>query len=326
MFADGDTPVFLTRLGLTSDTDKQAVRRAYSHELKQIDQETDAASFQALREAYDAALAWLDRGPVGNVNNATVPDLRPRQAAVRFRSAPPSSIQLQQNPEDAAQLAAAVFANFEDVCGRLSTSLHAQEEFYWEAALERHRTDSRLINLEARTMFESLLARRLAAGWAPGNKTLLVAAAKLFGWMADRRALRLLGHSGFLVNQALEEYLMYAAQPADEILVQGEILQRLSDQETPDDLQLSIDMPFLELMLLRFPTWLPMVVDERTINVWRRIHLANFGMEIGVEKDRHAKLIERYRQPALSLREICLTLLLMVAAFVALLLIRTPTS
>lgn len=50
--------VALRRLGLARDVDERTVRRAYARELKLIDQDSDAAGFQTLREAYDAALDY----------------------------------------------------------------------------------------------------------------------------------------------------------------------------------------------------------------------------------------------------------------------------
>lgn len=56
-------PPFLERLGLGLEAEARDVRRAYARELRRIDQETDPRGFQALREAYEAALQWVERPP-----------------------------------------------------------------------------------------------------------------------------------------------------------------------------------------------------------------------------------------------------------------------
>lgn len=53
---------FFERLGLELSADPRAVRRAYARELKRIDQEKDLEAFQALREAYEGALRWIEDG------------------------------------------------------------------------------------------------------------------------------------------------------------------------------------------------------------------------------------------------------------------------
>lgn len=58
-------PWHLETLGLPPHADAVAVRRAYAAQLRLIDQASDRAGFQRLRDAYQAALAWCEDHPQG---------------------------------------------------------------------------------------------------------------------------------------------------------------------------------------------------------------------------------------------------------------------
>ena len=293
MFVDGDTLVFLTRLGLTPETDKQTVRRAYARELKQIDPETDAASFQALREAYDAALAWLDRRPVPSNARRTSPDFGLPLTPILLKSTQAATLSTEKTlprevTEDPLSLARAVYDEFTVACPELMSGPQSKEKETWMAALERCRSDPRLFNFAASSMFESMMAKRLAAGWVPGNETLLVAANEVFDWSSNRRKLTQLGQLGALINRALDEHIMFEAQIEVEARRQRFIITRLRESDIPDAEHLLRDMPELERMQSCFPVWLPMMVPQASIVRWHNAHQTMLASRIGQTTENQA--------------------------------------
>ena len=76
-----EPPLFLPILGAEADADERTLRRAYATRLKSLDIEADPAAFQALREAYETAIAWH----AGLAANA------PPRPATRAAATPPSA-------------------------------------------------------------------------------------------------------------------------------------------------------------------------------------------------------------------------------------------
>jgi hypothetical protein len=180
-----ETPPFLEHLGLTEAvSDEREIKRAYARLVKQIDQEADPAGFQRLRLAYEAALQWLTR-PRRVVLPASSTD--------EFSEKIPAADTVDR-PHAAAH---AVFTEYftkpceneTEAAQRLASSLN----------------DSRLLHIEARTLFEALVAHALVSDRISNISYLLYPASNVFGWDHDHRRLSRLGSLNPLAERKLSE-------------------------------------------------------------------------------------------------------------------------
>jgi len=198
--------MFLQRLSLAGDADERTIRRAYARELKLIDQEHDAAGFQSLREAYEAALFWV-RNPEYFADDDGDGEEKPTQVQA---DAPPAPDVGGTEVIEATALPAEVLPAdeepqalgdevFEEFVARLPALAAAakgpiESETPWTQALQTCLDDLRLFGIDAREQFERRVAVLLAEGWRPGHEALLVAAVDTFGWAAERRHADRPGH------------------------------------------------------------------------------------------------------------------------------------
>lgn len=288
-------PPFLARLGLGQSAGASDIRRAYARELKLIDQERDAAGFQALREAYEAALKWAKLPRASQ-------DAPIRLAIPVYSGAPPASASGMPGPQFGVPHVPVVLAKVAPVAApraavfpektRAKVDPHAlgAEAFAGfiadfaalmqgpepdlvscRAVLERALAKPALLNISARIQFEERLARLLAAGWKPGHEILLVVATKAFEWSGDRRRLFEFGDPGARLSQAIDERNRFDAQPESDRLAQGEIVGRLRGGALPDGAQLVRSIVHLDALETRFPTWLALVTDVRRMPRWREL-------------------------------------------------------
>ncbi|NHZ39068.1 hypothetical protein [Massilia aquatica] len=238
------------RLGLGQDADTRTVRRAYARELKQIDQERDAAGFQYLREAYELALAWAER------MMAAVPAAQPPAQG--------------SGPVDPQHLCDLALAQYRAALPHLTQGHMAGDAAAWRREMQRILDGEALVNICARTLFEEVMAHLLAAGWKPGHETLLPVAAGLFDWSCDRARLLRFGAAGRLVDRAVGELALFNGAGQPELARRQRVLARLRAPAPPERGQLMQDLPWLEQMLERFPNLVALVVNLDALDDWRQ--------------------------------------------------------
>lgn len=251
MIIDEARTLAFARLGLAADADARAVRQAYARQLKQIDQSTEIAAFQALREDYELALAAAKQ------QTEPPPAESTQSSAATEPSAPAATPDLL----DSAALADAIFAELAQQLATDIDSLGAAS-----AALDHAR--QQLLSLDAGTRFEQLVADRLAQGWRPGHEFLLAAASTAFGWSDDRRHLLALGASGWLLQEALIEQQAFLAQPDRVLARQRKLVRRLRDATPPSRTLLRDEQLMVSLLVRRFPHWLGVVTSMENIEHW----------------------------------------------------------
>jgi len=260
-----DTLPFLQRLGLDEDTDARSIRRAYARALKLIDQESDSAGFQELREAYDTALQWAAWREQQNATPVpATPNYGMARAPVTLAAAPPAFV-----ADDAQSSATIVFTQFRATMAQLLQQHRAQNTIEWQRALQHSLNDERLLDLNARFHFEAQIADLLTNGWQPGHDTLFNAACKVFHWDEDRRRLQQLGHAGALLDQAIREYAVYQQLSEAEKMIHHAALALLRKDSQPTAYQLRGDMPHVERLMQLFPAWMSVVVDLGRVEQWR---------------------------------------------------------
>lgn len=235
-------------LGLAVGADANAVRRAYARQLKQIDPTHEIAAFQALREAYELALAATRRDAAIVRQDATVVSSPDPVAAPRLE----------------APTAAPASSPFDDFSAALAAGLNGTQE----AAALLQVTLNRLESLEAGSQFEREIAALLVDGWQPGHEFLFDAARDTFHWATDRRHLLAHGQTGVLLREAIIEQHTFFNQPPKLLDRQHRLVCRLRDAAPPSETLRRDEGPLLRALVRRYPHWLAMVTPVRHIEHW----------------------------------------------------------
>lgn len=260
---DEPIPSCLTELGLGTDADERDVRRAYAQRLKRIDPATDPRAFQALREAYEQAQQWLWLREQARQAEAG-------EAAAAAPAEPAPAAEVADTPAPAAE------PTIDPSGGTLAFEAFAataaqgfSDEDTARRALQSALADERLINLDARALFEWNVGCLLMNGWQRGHEYLFTPAAEAFGWSADRRHLRAFGRLGEAIDRAIDEKLVFFSQPRTDFEIQRRLIQRLRNEQMPSDVDLRLDVPLMHALLQRYPHWLRAITSMSNAQRWR---------------------------------------------------------
>ncbi len=201
----------------------------------------------------------------------TPPEKDQTSAAERAESLPDSAGPTTQNDSRSSAIESS-----EQVARTLLAEMREKLESGWptdrDAArvwLNRTLDSDRLVDMDARFLFEWGVAGALAEGWRPGKEFLFSPAIDCFGWREDRGRLVAFGRSGEIVAAALAELEFFDSLPKNVRADQQSLIRRLREDKRPTTSALLIQVPMAERISQLYPHWLHIITNTQNLGQWR---------------------------------------------------------
>jgi hypothetical protein len=162
----------------------------------------------------------------------------------------------------------AVLAN--EVFAELELAFANSEPKQEVALLNACLDDERLIDLEARDIFEWFVIRHIAQGWCHPNGDLFDAAVEVFGWDKDSRRLQRFDEPGQIVDRALTEYAIFQqietnAETQKKI---NELIAALRKNAPPTNAFLKCNINTIVNFSNQYPTYLHLNANAENLANW----------------------------------------------------------
>ena len=289
-------PPFFTLYDLPADSDERTLKRTYARELKKIDQATELEAFQALRDSYEQALDWLrnnasethtffqdaavtpvsDDQPAAAQTATAATDTAGDVAAPSgdsdtpsfdtFRRAngipvtPENKEFTQRDPEVLARLA------FEAVMAAVNSTQASEQAI--DAALFAQMENPDMLNMDARFLFETAIARYLLDGWAPGKEWLFQSAVRHFEWLAHQERARQASGQAFVLLNAIGEWNQLQRVKVAVRNKLLEIMQLAREHQVPRSDYLRTNFSLLCRLAENYDHLLWLITDRKQIQQW----------------------------------------------------------
>ena len=134
--------------------------------------------------------------------------------------------------------------------------------------LERYLDDARLLQLDAKEMFEWQVAHLLVDGWRPGHDLLFELARTMFHWEDARRLLRF-GDLGRFLDNALRELAVLRIQDSSVREPEQEVLRQLRLWPAPRGADPDERVQLARRMADRYPHLMVVVVSGAHYRAWQ---------------------------------------------------------
>ena len=276
-------PAFFRRYELAADSDERTLKRTYARELKKIDQATELEAFQDLRDSYEEALNWLryrdEENAEDNAEAHAGDDTGAEWQTATGLNTPPQQPDNTDGEHDAAPAQSPATVHFQgsdplatakqafELVKALTESATVSEQAI-DDLLREQAEHPEMLNMDARFLFETGIARYLIDGWQPGKELLFFSAVRHFDWLNRQERLNYASDYAYVIQNAINEWREMQNKHISVRNKYQELIQAAREHRTLTADYLRINLQLLSRMTEHYGSLLYLITDRAQIQQW----------------------------------------------------------